>query len=200
MLLIDVDGTLLDCNSSVLFSFYLYKKGIFSIKQIPFALFAFFLYKIRLLSLHRLHTLLFRSFFLGKSHSLFVEEGKRFAPTLLKSIRPYFHTLLRSSKEGALLSSAPSFIIEPLAELLNMKALSTSYLTDNEGKITGIKAIVDGKAKALFTQKSPPPTTAFSDSVDDLLFLEAATEAVVVAPHFALKPIAKRRGWKIIGK
>lgn len=209
----DLDHTLINGNVSFLFGKYLYRNKKISLDIVIANLFAYALHKGGFLSMEGLHQAVFNRLFIGKKSSDFVKAARNF---LQKEINIYlnptlFTTLQKYQREGhktVLLSSSPSFIIEILSEILKIDYFGgTHYLVDKRGCFAHISHMMDGRAKADFVRRlclkigvAPAETIAFSDSILDLPFMEAAGTAVGVNPDRKLSRICRKRGWQIVTK
>lgn len=207
----DLDHTLLRANSSYLFSKHLLAHKIFSFSQHLYCLKAYLHYKLFGCPLRDLHEKTFKRLFHKKPYSIFAKEIAPFWKKLLPEI---FNTKLMQRLEEAkkcgaylvLVTSAPAFLSAPVSDYLGCDALfATEYALDAEGRFCHLSRLVDGPAKANFlntfaTQKGidKQHVWAYSDSIDDLPFLEAAGRPIAVSPDRKLKALSLKRQWMII--
>lgn len=122
---------------------------------------------------------------------------------------PVFQELMAAKQRGAecaLFSSAPSFMVEAVAQRLGISCwIATHYQVDASGCFTAVSAVVEGREKAKRLQKmaaergvAQSDIVAYSDSYLDLPLLEAAGKPIAVAPDRKLKQICKQKGWRIL--
>ena len=94
----------------------------------------------------------------------------------------------------------------PIAQYLGVDHWQSSeYYIDSEGDFSGIKTIFSGDHKAKYLLELSKNlnipidrATAYSDSIDDLPFLESAGKAVVVNPRKRMRKISLHNKWEII--
>jgi HAD superfamily hydrolase (TIGR01490 family) len=207
----DLDRTLLHCNSSYFFSIFLLKKKILSPYLFLSSFFLYLGFRFSLVSIERFHELAFERFLKGASWQILRELAAEFADR-------YFHKMLRQSaffrlreaKERGdytvILSSSPSFLVEPIAEKLKVSNFqATEYRVDKSKQLCEISSLMLGeqKAKALkdYANKvsvKKENTIAYSDSAADIPFLEAAGKAVVFAPDRKFRKLCKEKGWETL--
>lgn len=201
----DLDGTLISKNSSFAFCKFLAKEGFFSQIDLLFCIQCYFQHHFMNLSLWDLHQKIFGRLFKGRN----IAELSEYLPAFLEEVlqkmwyppaMEQLHTFQKNGSDIAIFSNSPRFLVEPIAALLNIELIeATDYAVDQEGRLLGIEALVDGEKKAsLLLNKPGQETFAFSDSFLDLPFLLAAQNAVVVKPKRQLKRVALQKGWKII--
>ena len=162
-----------------------------------------------LISLKTLHERAFRYLFKGVP----AQQIQRWA---LKFLEETFDQLLYApaierlnlAKEAGhfivILSSAPEFLVEPIAHRLNiMHWKATEYGLDKKACYSHLSKLMLGTDKASYinhlkSQKKTSVVTAYSDSYFDLPFLLSADVAIGVNPDRKLKAICKNRKWLII--
>ena len=163
------------------------------------------------LSLEEVHKKVFSFHLKGYPLSVLKDEVKQFVASI-KERDFYFPALqhFRRAKEmghhTVLLSSSPSFLVEPLGDLFGFdETFASVYEVDNEGNLCRISAILqgDGKAKILrdLAEKrgvAMENTIAYSDSHLDLHFLQEAGVAVAVNPDGKLRRFSKKMKWLTI--
>ncbi len=207
----DLDHTLIRSNSALLFYFYLVRRGFFS----PLSFFPAVFYQSRYnffgMPLADLHRKVFYRFLKGRALNEIKEEVNHFLESYFYRYlyMPALSCLRRAQHQGhhtVVISSAPSFLVEPLAEYLGCSEwYSSHYLTDNTGILQKVGSILSGSGKARQLRKiikrlqtKREKVTAYSDSVADLPFLYAAGRGIVVNPYGMLKKISKREKWEEI--
>lgn len=161
------------------------------------------------LSLASLHQHVFERLFRGKDVSLLQDFVKQFIEEKLSSLWfvPAINYLNELKKKGAIIvifSNSPAFLVKSIAVQIGIEeAIGTEYEIDKEGRLRGVGEVVDGEKKrwllkrAAFSSGSYK-TYAFSDSCQDLPFLEAASDPIAVNPKPSLRKLAQKRGWEIL--
>lgn len=163
------------------------------------------------LSLTMLHERVFERFLKGAPLSLVQEEVSQFLKKDFYRFLyfPTFERLRRAQHQGhhtVILSNAPSFIVGPIAEYLEVNEwYSSKYAVNKEGNFETVDSILlgEGKAQCLAeltkTYKiTPEEVTAYSDSHLDLPFLQAAGVPVAANPNPKLLKVSKKYAWEII--
>lgn len=201
----DLDKTLSIENLSFAFGKFLYRRSFFSFRAMIYLAQTYSLHKLGLLNLKAVHDKSFARIFLGADFPFVQElmeefltekEGFLWRPSILSELQK----LQSLGIETILLSSSPSFVVEPAAKRLGFSAFaSTLYGKDR------VEYLLTGEEKARFVQEFATQKSlksihfqAFSDSVLDLPFLESVGVPVAVFPDKKLLKIARERGWKII--
>jgi HAD superfamily hydrolase (TIGR01490 family) len=201
----DLDGTLLNKNSSFAFCHFLYKKGFFSKFQLTYCVYAYTRHLYFGLSLWDLHTLIFQRLFFGKTLDSLAEFAEPFLKETFPNLMymPAIKRLETFQKEGItcmILSNSPYFLVREIANKLNIEhVFATEYILNGKQQLMSLASLLDGKGKArILNNFSPKKIIAFSDSHLDLPFLQAAQVAVAVNPNRRLKKIALKKGWEIL--
>lgn len=205
----DLDKTLLSVNSSVRFCRFLYRKGVFSYKDLFWAVVYYLRYALIDNSLERLHRSSFQKLLRGKNILVLQDHVEEFWNAYLAKLLylPAFLCLqkaLQAKNLVFLFSSAPDFLIKPLVARWQLSGfLASEYLLDNDHCLWEIAHICQGKDKAEGVQRichmyqvDRVQTIAYSDSILDLPFLLSVGSVVVVKPDYSLKKVAKQYGWK----
>ncbi len=206
----DLDNTLVKGNSSFQFGKHLYKH-----RQIPFFTMVqlvgnYFFYKTGVLTIPEMQNAIFQKFFLGKNSSLIQERACEFVEEHFDSIlyQPALQRLKESQQAGhhtVILSSSPSFIVEPFAKRLNVNAwAATRYQVEN-GSFSGISQFMLSDDKADYVihlaeqlKISKQQIIVYSDSHEDCSFLSVAGQPVAVNPSRALRKICKHNNWTVL--
>jgi HAD superfamily hydrolase (TIGR01490 family) len=140
-----------------------------------------------------------------------VALGDRFLPHLVASVLPESQRLLDQhagrGEERVVVSASPVEIVAELAGRLGLEAAvgTRSQIEDGrytgrlegafcygEGKVTEVRRLAAERGYDLVR------STAYSDSISDLPFLEAVGTAVAVNPDRELREVAARRGWQVV--
>lgn len=205
----DLDGTLLNCNSSFAFCRFLHENGELKTWQMAYCGLCYINHLYFNLSLEKLHTLVFKRLFQGKKVNLLEDLAKKFIHEKIASFwfEPALHYLKALREKGAfvvILSNSPSFLVKLIAAKIGVdEVVGTSYEVDLEGHLKAVGEVMDGEKKRLLLKKYASTcdsfnTYAFSDSFHDLPFLEASSHPVVVSPKSKFKKFALSRGWEIL--
>jgi HAD superfamily hydrolase (TIGR01490 family) len=131
------------------------------------------------------------------------------------ALRPEATALVDSHRERgdrlAIVTSTTDFVTAPIAAAFGIEALLATRLEraadgTPTGRIDGLPAFREGKVARVgqwlaassarwsdFTRIS-----AYSDSLNDLALLEAATDPVATNPSPELAAVARERGWRIL--
>ena len=138
--------------------------------------------------------------------------GDAFLPRLAATVLPESRALLAAHAEAGedrvIVSASPVEIVGALADRLGLEgAVGTRSEIDAEGRYTGRLAgpfcYREGKVdeiRRLAAERGYDlaRSTAYSDSVSDLPFLEAVGSAVAVNPDSELRALAQERGWRVV--
>ena len=110
------------------------------------------------------------------------------------------YTAIKENHYMVLLTSAPSFLAEPIFKMLKFNEYRSSiYKVNKKNKFESISYILDGLGKAEIVSKyKNDEITVYSDSMEDFPLFELATNKVCVNPCKKLKKIAKNLNWEII--
>ncbi|MEC8307262.1 MAG: HAD family phosphatase [Chlamydiota bacterium] len=207
----DLDHTLVDANSGILFFHFLVQSRILH----PLAACRSFLYAIQhhlfKTSLKTLHHKVFKKLLINRSLSDLKKQVNQFLSCDFYRFLypPAFCCLRRAQHQGdrvIILSNSPDFLVAPIADYLGVDTWRASqYSANDEGKLHAIQSILvaEGKAEALHhiaRQWNIPMerTVAYSDSHLDIPFLKSAGKAVVVNPSREMRSRQKEYQWPII--
>jgi phosphoserine phosphatase len=175
----DLDGTLIRGNCSFSFGVFLFKKRKISFFKALVLLTVYIGYKGGLITLETLHKLCFTLLFKGEKK----EEYEAFAFEFVEGYsKADFNPLFWKVKGLKFIcSSSPDLLVSFFAKKLQVDgAIGTSYEVDRNGAFLKVAFVVDGKRKALFLKEKRQrgeKSIAYSDSLEDKLFLEEADEA-----------------------
>ncbi|MEX0961926.1 MAG: HAD family phosphatase [Simkaniaceae bacterium] len=207
----DLDHTLINGNCSSLFFLYLIKRKI-----LPRRVLCYYpLYKLKFhifgWSLQKLHERVFRKLLKGRS---FIDVKQALCDFLLIKLPDIWnHSVIAYLKRAqhlghytVILSNSPSFLVEPIAKLLNVdECQATEYIVDELGFFQRISKILDGPQKAYFIKKIATKfslgrgdLTAYSDSYHDIAMLEAVDHPVAVNPDSKLLHFSQKKQWKVL--
>ncbi len=205
----DLDRTLLTVNSSFRYYLHLFRMGIFSPLSLGFVFFWGLLFRFFHLPPQKLHHAIFQKLLKNLPFSSLSDPASFFSLQLESFLyEPLVH-LFRQAKEKRvytlLLSSSPTFLLEPLAKRFGFDEWKGSeYGLDKEGRLEHISFLMSGDEKrdlALQLSKrlciEKGKIIVYTDSCWDLPLLEMAGVPVAVRPDRRLKAICKKRGWKV---
>jgi HAD superfamily hydrolase (TIGR01490 family) len=207
----DLDHTLARSNTSYQFGSFLYNMRQFPFPTLINVLGSYCAHKSGFLSLQSLHSFIFKRLFLGRSKKnmrrfvdLFLQEFSTtlWNPALLQRLK-------EAQQEGhftIILSSSPDFIVQDIAEKLNVdRWYATPYHADEEQRFVRLGKILCGHEKALRLayhmeelNVSQNSTYAYSDSHLDLPFLNVAGNPHAVNPDRKLKQICQQKQWPVL--
>jgi HAD superfamily hydrolase (TIGR01490 family) len=146
---------------------------------------------------------------LAAAHRRFMSEviGPALRPAALDLVALH----RRRGDRLALVTSTNDFITAPIAAAFDIEALIATRLERDAnrrftGRIEGTPAFREGKvtrvgqwlAESGASWGDFDRVSVYSDSLNDLLLLERATEPVAVNPSPDLEALARERGWRIM--
>ncbi len=223
LLVFDLDKTLLPFNVSFALGKYLYKEKEISLFSVSMVLLFWTLHVAKILSTESLHKRIFSSIFYGKSQIEIEEVMKRMfssytngnglislmrASLLDEIVQARANSDLHGSLEIGLLSASPDFLVEPFAKVLSANWWSSSkYAVDSSGLFTRVERVMTGDAKRAYIELRKAEikrkgasciVQAYSDSLQDVNMLLAASLPVCVAPSLFLRIFALIKRWRII--
>lgn len=209
----DVDDTLISVKSMLSFQDFWYRKYPDSAAE--------FRYRADLrtqlhpgacwASLNRLYY----SHFAGRSEAAVIEAGRQWFEQLHSGKPDFFHGRVveelvehsRRGRPGVFVSGSFPALLEPIAEVLNVRLILATRLEVQNGFYTGDilppQTIGEGKAEAIRQflaerQASADNCFAYGDDVSDLPMLQAVGHPVVVAGGRGLETQAREFGWRVI--
>lgn len=211
LIIFDLDHTLLTVNSSYAFGVYLYRQKRFSFFKMIFCLVNYLRHRWGALSMADLHEKIFSCLFRGWEMDCLKHDVDHFLKTQLDAFLsvPVWERLQEAKKRGdyiLILSSSPSFLVEAIAEQLDVhEGKGSTYEVDDQGQLAFVSHILDGQAKAEVAQAiaermniSLASMTVYSDHHLDLPLLKIAGQAIAVSPTRRLKSFCIENGWEIL--
>lgn len=208
----DLDRTLASCNTSLLFARYLKKKGVINYFQWLGCIWGYCLYRLGFSSMSSQMRKTFSHFFKGKS----VDVIESFLPSfwqdslckeMRQSLCSHLALLQKNGKITAIFSASPDFLVEWMAQKLKVNFVLGSECQINTAKKTfldlGMIATGLVKSRALDHLKYLFPkakTYGYSDSSDDIEFLESVDHPFIVDPDSKLQLWANNRSGVILWK
>lgn len=207
----DLDGTLIKGNISVHFGLYLAQKKLISKWILTRLFFVYISHLMGIVSLDSLHKKSCNALFKGLPLKTLNDWVEVFLDERLDQLHhPVgMKEFTQARVEGhylALYSSSPDFLVSAVGKrLLFHHAQGVMWQVGDHGCIDSVAKIFSGKEKAqalkfLSDSLSIPKekTIAYSDSIQDLPFMQSAGIAIAVAPSRKFKKICKSLGWKIL--
>jgi HAD superfamily hydrolase (TIGR01490 family) len=207
----DLDHTLITVNSAFDFALFLFKRRALRLREIIYILNCYGRHKLAGMTIEMLHQKIFKRIFAGRYLREFEQAMEDYQALGLE--RHFYHPAYRrlrmaqeSGHEVAIISSSTQFVVQPFAERLGVEQIyTTEYHADEEGRMSHMQRLIRGQDKAQILHRlayeyglSKPHLVAYSDSYEDLPFLESAGTAVAVCPDRRLRRIAQARRWEII--
>ncbi len=122
-------------------------------------------------------------------------------------IRKEFEEHRKQGGRLVLLSSAMSYICEPMAKFLQMDDVISSKLEVSDGELTGVPIgnLNFGTQKAVTMTQfcddngyTLEKAYYYGDAYTDRFVLDAVGHAVCVKPEIKLRRMARRKGWRVI--
>lgn len=205
----DIDGTLLQCRSELLFWRYLFARRHQGPKQL--LLFAWF--ALRYWPVYGRDTLRKdKAYLAGIGSEELAELARDFVATRLLShlYPPVRERLQRHLQEGdtvVLLSGTLQPIARALADQLQVSYVCATVCGERDGRYTAAPPQLHpyGATKRELADKlakrfglTPADTVAYGNARNDIDVLESAGLAIAVRPDRELGFAASRRGWEII--
>lgn len=207
----DLDHTLLQVNSSFHFARHLQRFGIISTGAMAYLTFCYVLHKAGILSIQQLQTRVFQRFFQGRPADLFERHAELFVQEQFSKITytPAVDRLNAAKHNGhkvLILSSSPDFLVKTFAKAFGVQTWAgTEYLLNAEAHYYSIGKwmLSDNKVDHLLLIMHQlgihkQQVTAYSDSILDLSFLQAAGTPVGVNPDHFLRRLCKKNQWTIL--
>jgi HAD superfamily hydrolase (TIGR01490 family) len=211
LIVFDLDHTLIRINSSYAFGSYLFQQKQFYLAQIVWSLIDYMRHQWLGLSMQQLHQKSFNRLFKNFPFIRLQACVQDFLDKNLKDLLslPVWERLKVAQTEGhetLLLSSSPDFLVQPLAANLGVSGWgATIYQMNEEGNLSHLSQVMDGKQKAHYllnhlktSEFSLSSVTAYSDSYLDLPLLEIVGQAIGVNPDKRLKKVCVQNQWEIL--
>jgi len=206
----DIDHTLIAGDSALLFVRHLLQRGELGYRDLLPPLYYNLLYRMNLLDIYAVFRR-YQSWVRGQAHSdmqqLCLEwYEERVRPLIYPEMTARVVEHRGAGHVVALLSSATTYIAEPLARELEIEHLLVNRLLVTEGRLTGEAVLPlcwgDGKAHwarhfAAAHDIDLPGSYFYTDSITDLPVLELVGNPRPVNPDRLLRRAARRRGWPI---
>jgi HAD superfamily phosphoserine phosphatase-like hydrolase len=190
---------------------HLYRHGAISSTVALHHAISYMLHYLGHYSIPEAHQIIFKRLFQGQPAQPFKNFAAEFVQEQWHQLvyAPARQCLQAAKQQGhytVILSSAPSFLVKLLAERFNVDAWdATHYDTDSTGRFNAISKWMLSESKAQYVNDvvkrfgiTKQQVTVYSDSIQDLAFLESAGTSIGVNPDRALRKICKRNHWTIL--
>lgn len=194
----DLDKTLILVNGSFAFGKWLYSRGDLSLVDMAANVQDYLLHRLNLLSLKKLHEKSRHRFLKRRTLASLTLLAERFVDEKL----PYLLNMtvverLNSAKHRLLLSSSPSFLVEPIARALNIQDFGATSWDPLQ--------VIDGQAKLQLSKKFADhlgiplnECIAYSDSHLDIPLMEAVGKPILVNPDKTLRIFGLKNNWEFL--
>jgi HAD superfamily hydrolase (TIGR01490 family) len=206
----DIDHTLIAGDSALLFVRHLLRRGDLGYGDLVPPLYYNLLYRLNLLDIYAVFQR-YQSWVRGQAHTAMQELCLEW---YLLHVRPRIYPEMAARvaehrRDGhlvALLSSATTYVAEPLARELEIEHLLVNRLIVDGGLLTGdaVLPLCWGPGKAHWARQFAADhgvdlarSYFYSDSITDLPVLELVGHPRPVNPDRLLRRAARRRGWPI---
>ncbi len=208
--LFDMDKTIISENSASLYMQHRYDQGEVSGWDLAKGLGAYLRYKVGMLDI-RAWTKSMMVDFKGREEQDLAHEGRvLFGAVIRETIYPEAERLIQEHRnEGhavAIVSGATRYIVEPLADFLEVKHCLYTRLEVEDGVLTGrvLEPLCFDEGKIYWIQQFIEEQNVdlarsyfYTDSVTDLPLLELVGHPVVTNPDPVLYRTAVRRRWPV---
>ena len=205
----DMDYTLLDTSSGLLYVQHLRRTGQIGRRMLARVAWWTLLYKLTLIDMARAMPE-FVAYARNASASAMLAQSRRwFADWVIGHLSPIGMARIREhQRQGhvvAVISASTQFAVQPVAEHLGLEFLCTRLAVENDrvtGEIVPPPCYGEGKihwARQLADRHGIPIGRSYfyTDSLSDVPLLEIVDHPVAVNPDPRLKRLAVRRGWPI---
>lgn len=206
----DLDRTMIACNTGRLFMADMRRRGELSLVGKLRAVGWLLKYHFSLIDGERMATKAL-SMVRGRSEREFAEHCRRLVdsdvrPRLLRDAVAKINEHRAAGHLTAILSSSPTYITAPVAEILGIDEVLSTRLEVADGKLTGrvIGPTCFGAGKVHWAEKlgvthelDLDNSYFYTDSYTDLPMLERVRNPVIVNPDPRLRRAARLRGWAV---
>ena len=205
----DMDDTLLDTSSSMLYVKHLRRTGKIGRRGLMRAGWWALLYKASLINMAKAMPKML-AYAQGTSVSETLQESREwFAATVVSHISLRATKLIRwhqaQGHHPVVISASTQFAVQPVAEYLQLDFLCT-WLEVKNDRLTGgiVEPACYGQGKIFWAERYAARHATclsdayfYSDSLSDLPLLERVGHPIAVNPDPRLKRVARRRDWPI---
>jgi len=207
----DIDHTLIGADSGVLFMKYLVRRGHLKRRDLLGPLYYSVQYRLNLLDINAVFRR-YQSWVRGQPHAELEQLCREWyaecvRPAIYRDMVDKVLEHQRADHVVAILSSATTYVAEPLAAELRIEHLLVNRLEVADGRLTGEAAmpLCWGEGKPYWAQRFAEVQQIdlqgsyfYSDSISDLPMLQLVGHPHAVNPDRLLRRQAQRRGWPIL--
>lgn len=207
----DIDRTLITADSGILFVKHLVRNGKLRWRDLLAPFYYNALYRVNLLDINSVFRR-YQGWLRGQTHADMLQLC---AQWYVASVRPVICAQMVATVEEhrradhvvAILSSATSYVAEPLARDLEIEHLLVNRLIVDEGRLTGeaVQPLCWGDGKRYWAQRFAEERQIdlqhsyfYTDSITDLPMLNLVANPRPVNPDRLLRRHARRLGWPIV--
>lgn len=205
----DMDYTLLDASSSLLYVKYLRQRGQLKRHQLLRVGWWALLYKLSLIDLMKIMPRLLNYAETTDAGELLAQSQAWFKDIVAAHIAPRAVERVRAHQQRGepvvIISASSQFAVRPIAEALGLDFLCTQ-LEVKDNRLTGsvIEPLCFGEGKIFWARQYAEQhgaqlndCTLYTDSYTDRPLLELIGQPVAVNPDRRLRRLAQQRGWPI---
>lgn len=209
--LFDMDKTLLDASSGILYARYLYRNGLMSRGELARIVWWGLLSRLGVLDMQKLAPKLLSSAAGDDEPELRRQCDLWFAQDVLPHLTEVGRQRVADHKARGhvlgIVSGSTQYSVRPLAEYLGMAdRYVCTYLEAVDGRLTGriVPPVCYGPGKIVWAERFAAEHDVdlaasyfYSDSITDLPLLERVGHPIAVNPDPRLRRLARKRGWPI---
>jgi HAD superfamily hydrolase (TIGR01490 family) len=205
----DMDYTLLDASSSLLYVRYLRQRGQLKRHQLLRVGWWALLYKLSMMDLMKIMPRILNYAETTDAAELLAQSQAWFRNMVAPHIAPHAVECVRSHQQRGdqvvIISASSQFAVRPVAEALGLDFLCTQ-LEVKDNRLTGgvIEPLCFGEGKIVWARQYAEQHGAqlsdcylYTDSYTDRPLLELIGQPVAVNPDRRLRRLANQRGWPI---
>ena len=205
----DMDYTLLDTSSGLLYVQYLRRTGQIGRRVLARVGWWTLLYKLTLIDMSRAMPKMLAYAKNANASAMMAQSRQWFNDLVIDHLSPIGLAKIRDHQQQGhlvvVISASTQFAVQPVAEHLGLEFLCTRLAVEGDrvtGEIVSPPCYGTGKirwAQQLADQHGIPIERSYfyTDSLSDLPLLEIVQHPVAVNPDPRLKRLAVRRGWPI---
>ncbi len=207
----DIDHTLITADSGLLFITYLIRRGDLKWRHLLSPAYYHVLYRLNLLDINAVFRR-YQAWIRGQTHAdmkqLCAEwYAARVRPKISVTMAAQVAEHRRLGHVVAILSSATTYVAEPLARELGIEHLLVNRLIVADGRLTGeaVQPLCWGEGKLHWARQFAAEQEIdlsqsyfYSDSISDLPMLQLVGHPRPVNPDRLLRRHARRNGWPIV--
>ncbi len=205
----DMDYTLLDTSSGLLYVQYLRRTGQIGRRVLARVAWWTLLYKLTLIDLARAMPRMVLYAQNASASAMLAQARQWFKDMVIDHLSPVGVAKIRQHQQQGhavvVISASTQFAVQPVAEHLGLEFLCTQLAVENDrvtGQIVSPPCYGEGKvhwARQLADRHGIPIGRSYfyTDSLSDLPLLDIVEQPVAVNPDPRLRRLAVRRGWPI---